>query len=130
MTKKIFIIILTIIFLTSCSEEFRTIDPTDFNKKITNRTDIKTAEQLIEIYYDYPTNEGIPQLEIEKRELEDNKVEISLIHDRQQDDSQRATKIILTAERNGEAWTILEIKENWKCYDGRGHTDWGIELCN
>lgn len=130
MTKRTLITIASIICLTSCTEKFKTIDPTDFNGTIRNRADIKSAEQLIRVFYNYPESEGTPQLEIEKHELKDNKIEVTLIHDQQQDDSQKATKIILTAEQNGDTWTVLEIKENWKCYDGRGHTNWGIEYCN
>lgn len=130
MTKRTLISILMVICLTSCSEKFKTIDPTDFNKKINTRTDIKSVEQLARLFYDFPENEGIPHLEIESRELMDNKFEVTLIHDNQQDDSQRATKLILIAEQKNDTWSILEIKENWRCYQGRGHTDWGIEYCN
>jgi PBP1b-binding outer membrane lipoprotein LpoB len=61
MQRIIQILIITFI-LTSCSENFDAIDPTEFNKKIENRTDIKTAKELIEIYYNYPENEGVPNL--------------------------------------------------------------------
>ncbi|MAX79875.1 MAG: hypothetical protein CL843_06845 [Crocinitomicaceae bacterium] len=125
-----FFSILTIICLTSCSEKFKLIDPTEFNKKIETRTDIATAKQLIKIYYNYPLNEGTPKLEIESKELGNGLIEVTLIHDGQEDDSQRAIKIVMTGELIGQKWTVHEIKTNRKCWDGRGHTNWGTEWCN
>ena len=130
MTRRIFFSILTIICLTSCSEKFKLIDPTEFNKKIETRTDIATAKQLIKIYYNYPLNEGTPKLEIESKELGNGLIEVTLIHDGQEDDSQRAIKIVMTGELIGQKWTVHEIKTNRKCWDGRGHTNWGTEWCN
>jgi len=128
--KRIFGLIISIIILTSCSESFDIKDPAEFNKKIEIRTDIATAEQLIEIYYNYPSNEGKPKLEIESKDLGNGLIEVTLIHDGQESDSQRATKIVMKAKLTDEKWTVHEIKTNRKCYDGRGHTDWGIEWCN
>ena len=119
-----------IINLTSCSENFDIKDPSEFNKKIEERTDIKTPEQLIKTYYNYPTNEGTPKLEIDSNDLGNGVIEVTLIHDGQEDDSQRATKIVMTAELVGNKWIVHEIKTNRKCWDGRGHTNWDTEWCN
>jgi PBP1b-binding outer membrane lipoprotein LpoB len=128
--KRIFELLILIIILTSCSESFDIKDPAEFNKKIEKRTDIETAEQLIEIYYNYPPNEGTPKLDIKSRELDNGLIEVTLIHDGQEDDSQRATKIVMTAELNNKKWIVHQIKTNRKCWDGRGHTNWGTEWCN
>ncbi len=56
--KLILGLLISIIITTSCSESFDIKEPAEFNKKIETRTDIETAEQLIEIYYNYPLNEG------------------------------------------------------------------------
>lgn len=128
--KRLFELLTSIILLTSCSENFDTIDPANFNKKIKTRTDIETAEELIEIYYNYPPNQGTAKIKIESQELESGLVEVTLIHDGQEDDSQRATKIVMTVELKDETWIVREIKTNRKCYDGRGHTNWGVEWCN
>jgi len=128
--KRIFELLILIIILTSCSESFDIKDPTEFNKKIEKRTDIETAEQLIEIYYNYPPNEGTPKLDIKSRELDNGLIEVTLIHDGQEDDSQRATKIVMTAELDDKKWIVHQIKTNRKCWDGRGHTNWGTEWCN
>ena len=67
---------------------------------------------------------------IESKKIGEGLIEITLIHDGQEDDSQRATKIVMKAELIGQKWTVHEIKTNRKCWDGRGHTDWGTGWCN
>ncbi len=128
--KRIFGLLISIIILISCSESFDVKTPTEFNNKIETRTDITTAEQLIKLYYNYPPNDGTPKFEIESKDLGAGIIEVTLIHDGQEDDSQRATKIVMKAELTDEKWTVHEIKTNRKCWDGRGHTDWGTEWCN
>ncbi|MDP8162379.1 membrane lipoprotein lipid attachment site-containing protein [Pasteurella skyensis] len=127
--KKLITALLLTIILTACSENFDIKDPTEFNQKIEKRTDIKTAEQLIEIYYNYPPNEGIPKLDIKSKNIGNGLTEITLIHDMQEDDSQRATKIVMEAELKNKKWIVHQIKTNRKCWEGRGHTDWGTEWC-
>jgi hypothetical protein len=127
---RILIIGLLIINLTSCSESYKSVDPTAFNIKISEKTDINTAEELIELYYNYPTDEGTPKIIIKTKEVESNKVQVTLIHDRLEDDSIRAVKIVMTAEQLKNRWIVHEIKKNWKCWDGRGHTNWGADYCN
>lgn len=128
--KYILKISVLIILLTSCGESFKHIDTTKFNSKIQNRNDIKTPEELIEIFYDYPENEGNPKLKITCKKLDKNKFEITLIHDHLEDDSQSAVKYVMIAIKNGDMWKALEVKENWKCSNGRGHTSWGTGYCN
>ena len=116
--------------MTSCSESFNKLDAKAFNEKIANRTDIKTPEELIKIYYVYPASEGNPKLTINTKDLGDNRIEITSIHEGLEDDSQSGEKIVMTAKKNDQNWTVIEIKENWKCWDGRGHTSWGTTPCN
>ena len=130
MKTTLFLILALAFALTSCTEEFKTYDPSKFNAQLQERVDIETPEELITVYYNYPESEGVPNLEISSKELRTNHYEIMLIHDKLQDDSQRAIKIVMQANKNGEHWVVDEIKKNWKCWDGRGHINWGIEFCN
>jgi len=117
-------------FLASCSEAFKTIDAKKFNEKIATRTDIKTPQELIKLYYDYSESAGNPKLTIEAKDLGNNSFEIILIQEGFEDDSQSSQKIVMTAKQTGLTWIVKEIKENWKCWDGRGQTSWGIRPCN
>src|SRR5690606_37368312 len=113
------------LILLSCNESFEELDTEKFNIEMASRNDIKTPEELITIFYNYPKNEAKPKLSISKTEIDKNIFEITLIHDNQEDDSQKAEKIIMTAEKIGTKWYAKKIIRNWKCYSGRGHTDWG-----
>ncbi|MEM7298861.1 MAG: hypothetical protein AAF391_11415 [Bacteroidota bacterium] len=128
--NQFFAVLPLIIFLSACTERFEIIDPAKFNRKLESRTDIETAEQLIEVYYNYSPNEGIPDIEIVSKTSDSGWVEVTLIHDRQPDDAQRAIKIVMTATLVGERWFVQQIKMNRKCYKGRGHTNWGTEWCS
>jgi len=121
---------LCVFSIISCSESFETIDTEQINKDINSSTEIKTPEQLILFYYNYPKNEEKPELKITKRKIDNQVYEITLIHDHQADDSQIAEKIIMTAEKIDDKWNVEKILRNWKCQDGRGHKDWGTEVCN
>ena len=116
--------------MISCGESYKNIDTEKINKEISSNTEIKTPEQLILFYYNYPKSESKPELKITKRKIDNQVYEITLIHDHQADDSQRSEKIVMTAKKSVEKWKVEKILRNWKCQDGRGHTDWGTDLCN
>lgn len=128
---KHFLALLLIFSMISCHEEesFQTIDAAEFNKKISPYIEIKTPEQLILFYYDYPQDEGKPEIKITKRKVGNQVYEITLIHDHLSDDCQRAEKIIMTAKKIGQKWKVEKILKNWKCREGRGSTDWGTGIC-
>jgi len=121
---------LLLLLLPACVESFDQVDPRKFNQTLSGIGDLKTAEEVIELYYAYPPEEGDPKLSIEKWEMEDGVYEVVLIHDGQQDDSQRATKIVMKMKKRGEIWQVLEIRKNRKCWEGRGHTNWGTAYCS
>lgn len=91
--------------------------------------DIDTPEQLVTIYYDWPSNEGTPHFTFQTENLGDNKFEVTMINDHLEDDAMAAIKIVMTATHSGNRWTVQEIKWNCKCYDGYGHTGWGAGAC-
>ena len=128
--QRLLIVGLVIVFMTSCTESFDNIDSTEFNNSIASRTDIETAEELIMLYYGTPESEGTPNVSIETKELGSGKIQVTLVHDDLMDDSLKALKIVMIVKQTGQSWTVLEIKKNWKCWEGRGHTNWGTEYCN
>jgi len=116
--------------LISCTESFKKINPESFNKKIANRTDIESPEKLISLYSNIPSSESAKNRSVEITELDNDNFQITLIYKGLGDDSQSSEKIVMLAARNANKWTVLEIKKNWKCWKGRGHTNWGTGLCN
>jgi len=120
---------LFILVFSSCGEEFISIDPVDFNNKIKTRTDITTPEELITLFYNYPSEEGRPNLSISVEDFGNNEYRVTLINDKMYDDSQSGEKVIMEASRKGKIWNVSKIRKNWKCYSERGHTNWGINPC-
>jgi hypothetical protein len=126
--KYLFWLFITLPFLSACSESFKTLDEKTFNAKIAERSDINSPEELIKLYYNYPEVEQ--KISIQVKDLPDNRFETTLIHEGIEDDSQFGEKIIMLAERKGKTWNVIEIKQNWKCWDSRGDGNWGIVPCN
>ena len=131
MKKTVLIILSVLVLLTSgCGQEsFNILDTKEFNDKIADRTDIGTPEELIEIYYDRSEVDDNSTVTINTIDLGDNIYEITLIHEGLPDDSVAGRKIVMTAELTGTTWIVTEIKENWKCWEGRGSAKWGTKLC-
>ncbi len=119
--------------LTACSEQFEHIDPEGFDQFLATRSDIATGVQLAEPYfgrtYGWPDDDR-STITVRSTALSEDILEATLIYDDQQDDSIRSSKFVITAKRVPPTWQVLEIKFNWRCYEGRGHTDWGIGRCN
>jgi len=106
-------------------------DADDLNHEISAHGGAMTPEEIIKMYYPHQVNpEGKEIITIDKEDLEDGNVKVTLIDDNMVDDSQKTSKIEMTMQPVGEAWKVLKIEKQWKCYEGRGHTDWGIQSCN
>ena len=117
-------------FFTACGDNYEYVEAISFNREIAGRADLSTPEELIKAYYNFPENEGNPNLEIRHKEIGEGLYKTTLIHDGMEDDSQRAIKIVMIAKKEGKQWSVVEIKKSRKCWDGRGHTNWGAQWCN
>ncbi len=114
---------------TPLAEMFQEVDPADFNARIANEK-IGTVEEVVEMYYPIEPAEGEgPQVSMHSETMEDGSHVVTLINEGVMDDSIAAEKIVMTATEMDLHWTVTSIKKNWKCREGRGHTDWGTEYC-
>ncbi len=116
-----------LLFLTSCSDS---IDSTEFNAQIASRTDINSPEDLMRLYYGSYELEGNSKLTISTKTSGENQFEITLIHNGLADDSVSDMRIIMKATKTNQTWTVLSIRESWKCREGRGHSYWGATKCS
>ncbi|MCL2689613.1 MAG: hypothetical protein FWE57_07190 [Chitinispirillia bacterium] len=129
--KRLFVLIIPLIFSCSHTESFWPIDVKEFNEKIAGRTDIKTSEELIWLYDEYPqSQEGFRKRSVQTVAVNHEEYKITLIQEGLADDSMFGVKIVMTAKQTGTVWAVTEIKENWRCRKGRGQRNWGIEKCN
>ena len=112
------------------TESFEILDVQTFRENLENFTYIKSAEELMYLFYNYDLEEeGNQKLSINTVDFGAENYEVTLIHKGLPDDSVYALKIVMTAKRTGSTWIINEIKRNWKCQKGSGHQNWGTELC-
>jgi len=54
---------------------------------------------------------------------------VTLLRDGLEDDSVRAERWVLDLERDGDRWTLAAARWEQRCHQGRGHQDFGNELC-
>jgi hypothetical protein len=113
-------------------EEFEEVSPDDINQRLTKMGGDWSAKEVMKLFYPYEaeSGEGNEIIEISEKVSENGNTIITLIHDNQLDDSVKGEKYIMELTERNNRWTVLSIKRNWKCWEGRGHTDWGTELCH
>lgn len=115
--------------MLSCKEEYKNIDPRAFNNKIKDKANIRSAEELICAYDTTLRNvlhSNAEKLNIVTRTTATGLLEITAIISIFDDDELAGQKIIMTTDHKKNQWRVLEIRYNWKYFEGYGHTDWGI----
>lgn len=55
---------------------------------------------------------------------------ITLIEDGINDDSMRAKKVVMNISTKEGKLVVTKIKQSYKCWEGRGHSDWNASYCN
>ena len=130
--KGLLALLLIAFTAVSCADSdtmFVELDPSVINKHLKDRTDIDDPEELMKIYYgEVETSEG-SSIDVKVRHKAMHRYEIILVHDGLLDDSVKAVKIVMDARQKNQKWKVMHIRKNWQCREGRGHTDWGVDLC-
>ena len=113
------------------TEKFELMNVDKINQLLESRDQSLSAKDVVNLYYpiEIETEEGNEKIEIYENSIKNGNVTVTLIHDNMLDDSQRGLKYVMELERVNDRWKVIAIKKNWKCWDGKGHTDWGIEMC-
>lgn len=114
------------------NEKFEIINTDELTKKLTESNKNISAKEVMKLYYptEKETGEGNEIIEISEKIGDDGNTIVTLIHDNLLDDSIKGEKYILELKRENDKWIIISLKKNWKCQHGRGHTEWGIEVCS
>lgn len=113
------------------SEKFEMINTDEANRMLDKESENLTVQEVMKLYYPkkIETGEGNEKIEISEHILDNGNTIVILIHDNLLDDSVKGEKYLMELKKTNDKWKIISIKKNWKCWNGRGHTDWGIELC-
>lgn len=129
---KILSFILLGLLLFSCEEKFSNINYEELNQKISQSSKKLSPKDIMKIYYpkEVGFTEGNQKIIIKEQVLKNGNVEVELIHDNQLDDSVRGEKYLLELRKHNKNWLVVSLKYNWRCWNGRGHSSWGIKFCN
>jgi len=112
-------------------EKFEMINADELNQILAKESKNLTAQEVMKLYYPkkVETGEGNEKIEISENILDNGNTVVILIHDNLLDDSVKGEKHLIELKKTNDKWKVVSIKKNWKCWNDRGHTDWGIELC-
>lgn len=55
---------------------------------------------------------------------------VTLVEDGINDDSMRAKKVVMNIASKEGKLVVTKIKQSYKCWEGRGHSDWNASYCN
>lgn len=125
--KPLWLFLSLLVFLTSCKEKYQNIDPARFNKKLSADPHIKNATQLVLAYNARMTFFAmVGDVGLDTALIDDGKVRITAIINTKEDEVKAAEKYVFIAQHQGLFWKVSEIRYNWRCKDGQGHTGWGI----
>ncbi len=116
---------------THTSQEFIDMDSSEFNKKLAQQNEKLTAMEVMQLFYprEASTGEGNEKITISEQTLDSGIVKVTLIHANLLDDSVRDIKYVMELQENKTTWTVRSLKQSFRCWEGRGHTDWGADLC-
>jgi hypothetical protein len=117
---------------TSILENFREI-PTQvvdqLNAKIQSGN-LVSIEQIMQCYAPRDsTAEGNYKYSISQQNQSNGEKEIILLEENLMDDATAGRKVIMTLGLVNNTFHIRSIKENSRCWPGRGHENWGAEPC-
>jgi len=117
--------------INSTYERFEILNTDELNRILAKESKNLTAQEIMKLYYPnkVETGEGNEKIEISENILDNGNTVVILIHDNLLDDSVKGEKHLMELKKTNNKWTVVSLKKNWKCWKGRGHTDWGIELC-
>ena len=97
------------------------------NVNVNKYGNINSAMDLIKNYYGEVENDD--NLNISVDELPQNQYLITLVETNIKDDSIAEIMVIMKASIENGEWSVLEIDRRWKCWQGRGHSEYSSEPC-
>lgn len=112
-------------------ELFERLDIMEINEKISETEETLSPKGIMEMYYPVgkESEEGNETIITKENSLEHEETEVVLVHDGLMDDSVKGFQYVMVLKQQEEKWKVVSLKRNWKCYEGRGHTFWGIDNC-
>lgn len=113
-------------------EHFKFLEIGFFNRHLSTTNEELTGKEVMQLFTSQDEEEvmeGNQTETIREDILTNGNTQVTLVRDDLMDDSMKAEQYIMELEKTEGSWYVVHVKTNWKCREGRGHTDWGIELC-
>ena len=112
-------------------ENFKYLTIGFFNRHLSSTTEKLSGKEVMRLFLprEEESGEGNQTETIREEILKNGNTLVTLIHDNLMDDSMKAEQYLMELKKIDGTWHVVYVKTNWKCREGRGHTDWGIELC-
>ncbi len=109
---------------------FKTLDITDINNQLEEIKGYLSPLEIMKIHYPHEGGgEGGESVVTTEESLGDGHAAVTLRHNNIMDDSVKDQQIVMELKKQGNLWTVVSLKTNWRCRAGRGHEDWGAEPC-
>lgn len=113
-------------------EKFEALPFNGLNIKLSEETELLSPKAIMRLYYPR-TKEKLEKNEriiINEKNLSNGHTEVILIHDGLADDSMQGKKYVLELKKHDKHWQVISLKANWRCWEDKGHSDWGVVLCH
>lgn len=116
---------------TELNERFEEVDILELNRTLRQADKNLSSREVMQLFYPYQvkSSEGNEKINIEEEKLDNGNTLVTLIHDNLMDDSVKGKKYVIELYKKEGNWVVLSLKKNWKCWEGRGHSNWDTEFC-
>ncbi|MEC4114294.1 hypothetical protein [Myroides pelagicus] len=117
---------------TAEDREFRIISDEQIDRlnTIIKKKSLITEEEIMKEYAPEDKNAEGNYLYILKRTTDNPKmVTVTLLEDGIMDDTLKARKVVMDLRLKDNRFYVINIKESYLCWEGRGSQEWTSELC-
>lgn len=113
-------------------DQFKDIDFEDLQQTINSRSDVENGMDALSIYYPMSPNKNSGnKFTIKSLNKTLGNTYLIFKQENLNDDSLQAIAFWMEYEKSlfGKI-KIIDFKQSFQCQEGRGHEEWGAELCN
>jgi hypothetical protein len=102
----------------------------ELNKKVASKK-VATPEDVMQLFAPKQVQvEGHYQYTLSQKSMNDHTTEVTLMETGLLDDSKNGIKTVMEIAKNADGLQVMAIRQNYKCYEGRGHVEWSSENCH
>jgi len=120
--------------IDSAIDEYELISQETVDKlnEAIQRKKLTSAEEIMRFYAPEDKEaEGKYSYDITVLQMADSALTlVTLVEDGINDDSMRAKKVVMTIKVENGQNQVMQIKQSYQCWEGRGHTNWNSAYCN